>query len=229
MNNITLTDKQIRKYFKNVFGFRVGHTDLYRTALLHKSVSHFTHFGSKDNNERFEFLGDAVLGAIIADYLFQKYPTQAEGKLTQTRSKLVNRTRLNELGRKLGLYELICSNGTNNAKNISGNAFEAVVGAIYKDKGYKKTAEIVIRIFTTLFDIDEIFNENTDYKSSVLIWAQRNKHQIGFKHETIHDEKHDFFKAFLEIDGETISEGEGSTIKNAEQRAAEIAFLEKLV
>ncbi len=220
-----LSDKQIRSYFKNIFGFRVRHVDLYRTALLHKSLHSSTNIGTKNNNERLEFLGDAVLGAIVADFLCHKYPMESEGVLTQMRSKMVNRGRLNELARKLGLHQMITANGIMQTSNINGNAFEAVVGAMYRDCGYKKTADIIInKIFTVHYDIDEIFEENKDFKSQLLIWSQQKKHTTVFTHETVPDEKHELFKAFVEIDGKTVSEGVSTSVKRAEQRAAEIAM-----
>ena len=178
---MTLTDRQIRTYFKNIFGFRIRHVDLFRTALMHRSVSGLSSIGSRENNERLEYLGDAVLGAIIADFLCHKYPTESEGVLTQMRSKLVNRQRLGSLAMKLGLHDMVDKAGNVNSKNIPGNAFEAVVGAIYRDQGYKRTSHILIdHIFLVHIDIDEVFEEDKDFKSNLLIWAQRNKHKVTF-------------------------------------------------
>ncbi len=222
---MVLTDKQIRTYFKNIFGFRIRHVNLFRTALMHRSVSGTSAIGRRENNERLEFLGDAVLGTVIADFLCHKYPTESEGVLTQMRSKLVNRKRLGELAIKIGLHDMIETAGHINSKNIPGNTFEAVVGAIYRDQGYKRTARILLdHIFLVHLDIDSIYEEDTDFKSRLLIWAQHNKHKVVFSHQTEPDGHHELFRAFIEMDGEPLSEALSNSVKAAEQRAAEIAL-----
>lgn len=222
---MSLTDKQIRSYFKNIFGFRVRHVDLFRKALLHKSATEVSAIGGRENNERLEFLGDAVLGTIIADFLCHKYPSEPEGVLTQMRSKLVNRQRLSELALKLGLHDITTMSGHIASKTLPGNTFEAVVGAIYRDQGYKKTAHIVLdNIFLIHVDIDAVFAENTDYKSSLLIWAQRHHHKLTFTHIAEPDKERDLFRAFIEMDGQQLSQAVGSSVKSAEQRASELAF-----
>lgn len=220
-----LTDKQIRSYFKNIFGFRIRHVNLFRKALLHKSATEVSPIGGRENNERLEFLGDAVLGLIIADFLCHKYPSEPEGVLTQMRSKLVNRQRLSELAMKLGLHDITTMAGHISSKTLPGNTFEAVVGAIYRDQGYKKTAHIVLdNIFLVHVDIDAVYAENTDYKSSLLIWAQRNRHKVTFTHVSEPDKERDLFRAYIDLDDQRISEAVGSSVKSAEQRAAELAF-----
>lgn len=222
---MTLTDRQIRTYFKNIFGFRIRHVNLFRTALMHRSVSGLSSIGSRENNERLEYLGDAVLGAIIADFLCHKYPTESEGVLTQMRSKLVNRQRLGSLAMKLGLHDMVEKAGNVNSKNIPGNAFEAVVGAIYRDQGYKRTSRILIdHIFLVHIDIDEVFEEDKDFKSNLLIWAQRNKHKVTFEHVAEPDYKRELYRVFVSMDGEQVAEAVSNSVKGAEQRAAEIAL-----
>lgn len=224
---MSLTDRQIRTYFKNIFGFRVRHVNLFRTALMHRSVSGLSSIGRKENNERLEFLGDAVLGTIIADYLCHIYPTETEGVLTQMRSKLVNRQRLGDLAIKLGLHDMTETAGNINSKNIPGNTFEAVVGAIYRDQGYRRTAHIILdHIFLVHIDMSAVFEENKDYKSSLLIWAQRHKHKVLFRHEAEPDSKRELFRAFVELDGEPLTEAVSNSVKGAEQRAAELALAE---
>ena len=192
---------------------------------MHRSVSGTSSIGRRENNERLEFLGDAVLGAVIADFLCHKYPAESEGVLTQMRSKLVNRKRLGDLAIKLGLHDMTETAGHINSKNIPGNTFEAVVGAIYRDQGYKRTAKILLdHVFLVHVDIDAVFAENLDYKSSLLIWAQRNKHKVLFTHETVPDGHHELFRAYIELDGEPLSEALSNSVKNAEQRAAELAL-----
>ena len=122
----------------------------------------------KFNNERLEYLGDAVLDTIIADYLFHKYPIETEGALTQLRSKLVNRQRLNKLASKLGLHEMIRTQGNIQGGSIDGNAFEAVIGAIYIDQGFNKTyKKIIHHVILTHLDIEAIKNEVQDFKSKI--------------------------------------------------------------
>jgi ribonuclease-3 len=222
-----LTDKEIRTYFKNIFGFRVRHVNLFRTALMHRSLSGVTQIGNKENNERLEYLGDAVLGAIIADFLCHKYPSAREGNLTQMRSKLVNRKQLGELANKLGLSDMVETAGNINSKNIPGNTFEAVVGAIYRDQGYKRTARILLdHIFLVHLDMDTVLEEDKDFKSRLLIWAQHNRHKVVFRHETEPDSHRDLFRAYISMDGEPLTEAVGNSVKGAEQRASELALAE---
>lgn len=224
---MTLTDKQIRTYFKNVFGFRIRHVDLFRTALIHRSATAVSSFGMRENNERLEYLGDAVLDMIIADFLCHKYPFESEGFLTQARSKLVNRQSLGSLALKLGLHDLTQMAPHINSKYIPGNTFEAVVGAIYRDQGYKKTVKILLdNIFLVHLDIDAVLEEDKDYKSRLLIWAQHHKHKVTFNHETIHEKERDVFRASLFLDEQFVSEGINTSVKAAEQRASELALAE---
>lgn len=220
-----LTDKEIRTYFKNIFGFRVRHVNLFRTALMHRSLSGVTQIGNKENNERLEYLGDAVLGAIIADFLCHKYPSAREGNLTQMRSKLVNRKQLGELAKKLGLSDIVETAGNINSKNIPGNTFEAVVGAIYRDQGYKRTARILLdHIFLVHLDMDVVLEEDKDYKSRLLIWAQHHRHKVVFTHEAEPDSHRELFRAYISMDGEPLTEAVGNSVKGAEQRASELAL-----
>lgn len=222
-----LTDRQIRTYFKNIFGFRIRHVNLFRTALLHRSVSGLSQIGSKDNNERLEFLGDAVLGAIIADYLCHKFPTESEGALTQMRSKLVNRKSLGNLAIKLGLHKITETAGNINSKNIPGNTFEAVVGAIYRDQGYKKTAHIIIdHIFLVHVDMKAVLSEDKDFKSRLLIWAQHHGHKVTFSHEEEPDSHRELFRAHVNMDGSPLTQAVSNSVKTAEQRASELALAE---
>ena len=224
---MSLTDRQIKTYFKNIFGFRVRHVDLYRTALMHRSVSGMSQVGHRENNERLEFLGDAVLGAIIADFLCHKFPTVAEGALTQMRSKLVNRKSLGDLAMKLGLHDMVETAGNINSKNIPGNTFEAVVGAIYRDQGYKRTARILLdHIFLVHLDMDSVLGEDKDFKSRLLIWAQHHRRKVVFTHAPEPDAHCELFRAFVTMDGNPLTEAVSNSVKGAEQRAAELALSE---
>ena len=219
------TDKEIRRYFKNIFGFRVRNVEPFRIALIHKSVSSNDAIGGRLNNERLEYLGDAILGSIIADFLYHKYPLESEGVLTRMRSKLVNRNRLNNLARKLGLPEMMRMDSHITSNTPNGNALEAVVGAIYIDQGFKRTYDIIIHnIFLTFLDMNEVYAEDDDYKSRILIWAQHNRHKVTFDIKNEDKGRDHLYRAILSIDGKECAQALGQSVKKAEQAAAEKAL-----
>ena len=219
------TDKEIRRYFKNIFGFRVRNVEPFRIALIHKSVSSNDAIGGRLNNERLEYLGDAILGSIIADFLYHKYPRESEGVLTRMRSKLVNRNRLNNLARKLGLPEMMRMDSHITSNTPNGNALEAVVGAIYIDQGFKRTYDIIIHnIFLTFLDMNEVYAEDDDYKSRILIWAQHNRHKVTFDIQNEDKGRDHLYRAILSIDGKECAQALGQSVKKAEQAAAEKAL-----
>lgn len=219
------TDKEIRRYFKNIFGFRVRNVEPFRIALIHKSVSSNDAIGGRLNNERLEYLGDAILGSIIADFLYHKYPLESEGVLTRMRSKLVNRNRLNNLSRKLGLPEMMRMDSHITSNTPNGNALEAVVGAIYIDQGFKRTYDIIIHnIFLTFLDMNEVYAEDDDYKSRILIWAQHNRHKVTFDIQNEDKGRDHLYRAILSIDGKECAQALGQSVKKAEQAAAEKAL-----
>ncbi len=219
------TDKEIRRYFKNIFGFRVRNVEPFRIALIHKSVSSNDAVGGRLNNERLEYLGDAILGSIIADFLYHKYPLESEGVLTRMRSKLVNRNRLNNLARKLGLPEMMRMDNHITSNTPNGNALEAVVGAIYIDQGFKRTYDIIIHnIFLTFLDMNEVYAEDDDYKSRILIWAQHNRHKVTFDIKNEDKGRDHLYRAILSIDGKECAQALGQSVKKAEQAAAEKAL-----
>ena len=219
------TDKEIRRYFKNIFGFRVRNVEPFRIALIHKSVSSNDAIGGRLNNERLEYLGDAILGSIIADFLYHKYPLESEGVLTRMRSKLVNRNRLNNLARKLGLPEMMRMDSHITSNTPNGNALEAVVGAIYIDQGFKRTYDIIIHnIFLTFLDMNEVYAEDDDYKSRILIWAQHNRHKVTFDIQNEDKGRDHLYRAILSIDGKECAQALGQSVKKAGQAAAEKAL-----
>lgn len=219
------TDKEIRRYFKNIFGFRVRNVEPFRIALIHKSVSSNDAIGGRLNNERLEYLGDAILGSIIADFLYHKYPLESEGVLTRMRSKLVNRNRLNNLARKLGLPEMMRMDSHITSNTPNGNALEAVVGAIYIDQGFKRTYDIIIHnIFLTFLDMNEVYAEDDDYKSRILIWGQHNRHKVTFDIQNEDKGRDHLYRAILSIDGKECAQALGQSVKKAEQAAAEKAL-----
>lgn len=219
------TGKEIRAFFRNVFGLRVRNLEIYKVALIHRSSSSNNVVCGKLNNERLEYLGDAVLSAIVADFLFHKYPLESEGVLTRMRSKLVNRNMLNSLARKLGLHDMIKMDPHNAGNSVDGNAFEAVVGAIYLDKGYEKTYDVIINhVFLTHLDMETVYEEDDDYKSRILIWAQKNRRKVQFENEIAKNERERLYRSIVILDGSQISEGLGFSVKISEQAAAEKAL-----
>ena len=182
----------------------------------------------KINNERLEFLGDAILDAITAEYLFKTFPLKDEGFLTEMRSKLVNRTQLNKLAQKMGLDTLVNldTSLSNQYKSFQGDALEALIGALYLDKGYDFTNNIVLeRIIKHYFNINEVVNQELNFKSRMIEWAQRERKQIVFN---VVDEIGSGYKKQyiieIEIDNMPLSRGQDYSIKGAEQLAAEKAW-----
>jgi len=212
----------------NLLGFRPGKTSLYVAALTHRSVKE----KATDNNERLEYLGDAILGGIIADYLFMKYPYKGEGFLTEMRSKMVNRQMLNDIAIKMGLKKMTSFNRHDNSlksSQIFGNALEALVGAIYVDKGYGATKQWVLKklIIPHLF-MDDLENTEINQKNKLYSWANKGGRQLEFEtlEERIENGRRLFTVAAV-VDGEVIAEGRSFNKKDASQIAAQIA-VEKL-
>lgn len=221
-------EKKLRISIKNIFGFYPGNIFLYKLALRHKSASLDKINGFKINNERLEYLGDAILGAVVADYLFKRFPYENEGFLTEMRSKIVSRLSLNKLSYKLGLTKLILSSDTKNGHNKSagGDAFEAFVGALYLDKGYEFSKKIIInRIVTVHFDIDNLLNADINYKSKMIEWSQKEKHELRFNVvEEIKSKHNKQYIVETVVDGKKISKGRDFSIKGAEKLSAEKAW-----
>lgn len=216
--------KAFKKQLNNVLGFTPGDVSLYKTALSHRSVRE----GADENNERLEFLGDAVLSAIIAHYLFKKYPYKGEGFLTEMRSKMVNRQKLNEIALKMGLKKITFYNKFDNALKISqifGNTLEALIGAVFLDKGYKKTQRWVEKyiILPHLFT-DDLEGVEINIKNKLYGWANKNGKALEFA--TL-DEKFEngrrLFTIGATLDGELVSQAKGYNKKDASQVAAQLA------
>jgi ribonuclease-3 len=219
------SDKQLKNAIKSILGYKPGNISLYHLAFLHKSATQEIHNGIKVNNERLEFLGDAILDAIAADYLFKTFPTKDEGFLTEMRSKIVSRATLNRLSQKMGIDQLIQLDGSSSGtfRSFKGDAFEALIGAIYLDKGYDFTRKIILeRIIKYYFNMDELVNQEVNFKSKIIEWTQREKKQTQFM---VVDEVGSGYKkqyiVELQIDGEPIARGQDYSIKGAEQNAAE--------
>lgn len=222
------SNQSFKKQLSNVLGFRPGDISLYKTALSHRSIRE----GADENNERLEFLGDAVLSSIIAHYLFKKYPYKGEGFLTEMRSKMVNRAKLNEIALKMGLKKITFYNKFDHALKISqifGNTLEALIGAVYLDIGYKKTQHWVEKqiILPHMFT-DDLEGVEINIKNKLYGWANKNGKALEF---TTLEEKFEsgrrIFTIGATVDGELIAQGKGYNKKDASQLAAQIA-VEKL-
>ncbi len=222
-------DKQLYQSIKNILGFYPGNIFVYKLAFLHKSASQETRKGIKISNERLEYLGDTILSTVVADYLFKKYPFNDEGFLTELRSKIVSRTNLNKLSKKMGLNHLIQrDNESNNLyRSIEGDTFEALIGAIYLDKGFNFTHRVIVnRIIHVHLDIDEIEHKQWNFKSKLIDWAQRERKTAGYNVvDVIGGGYTKQYKVELTIDGEPIACGQDYSIKAAEQLASEKAYM----
>ena len=222
------------KKFKRILGFYPKNIGLYELALVHKSASTRHTDGTLINNERLEYLGDSILDAIISDYLFSLFPGKDEGFLSKIRSKIVKRKHLNLIAEKIGIQQLLVSNTDNcgEIKHIYGDAFEALIGAVYLDKGYEKTRSFIVhQLIDRHIDLDEIINSESDYKSRIIEWAQKNHKDILFENEELYQEsgKSPIFVSRVRVAYECLGEGRGSSKKEAEQNAAEDAYMKQSI
>ena len=217
-----------KKELKNILGFKPGNLSLYKTALTHRSVKE----SIDENNERLEYLGDAVLSALIADYLFKRYPYKEEGFLTEMRSKMVNRQQLNDIAVRMGLKKVTLYNkldGSLKVSQIFGNTLEALVGAIYLDHGYKKASKWVFeQIIQPHMFMDDLENLEINHKNKLYGWANKNGKVLEF--ETLNEKLENgrrLFTVAAVIDGRNVAEGRAFNKKDASQIAAQVA-VEKL-
>lgn len=219
-------EKEFARRLTTMLGFTPAYLPLFKLAFFHKST-----FTSRDyaisNNERLEFLGDAVLSTIVAEYLFKKYPNSDEGFLTKMRSKIVKRNSLDDIADRMGLDLFLADyNQTRLSKSMLGNALEALVGALYIEVGYEKTKHYVIRrILRRYLDIHELEQFDDNYKSQLLEWCQKNGHQIDYKVLAKYkSDKRDKFKVAVYVDGKKLGTADDFNKKSAEQMASERAM-----
>lgn len=222
-------NKKFVKLFKNKFGYYPVRINLYTHAFTHKSSSIRLTDGSLVNNERLEFLGDAILDAVITDYLFKVYPEKDEGFLTQLRSKVVKRKNLDYLAKKFNFEDFLVTDidKSNKMKHVFGNAFEAFLGALYLEKGYNQSKKYIIDyILKKHIDLLRLERTETDFKSRIIEWAQKNKKDIGFEsYEEYHNNgKTLHFVSHISIMNEIKGRGLGESKKDAEQKAAKEAL-----
>ncbi|MCC8146693.1 MAG: ribonuclease III [Bacteroidales bacterium] len=224
--------KKKESYFvlAEILGFYPGDITLYEEALLHKSSSKEGSNGHYLNNERLEFLGDAILDAIIADIAFKKFPNKNEGFLTNTRSKIVKRETMNKIAKELGLHKLIVSSTrvSTQKSHILGNALEAFIGAVYLDQGYRKTHCFVEnKIMKPYIDIDALAKKEVNFKSKLLEWCQKYKVTLDYKLiENFVDNYHNtIFQSQVLLNGLVAGVGTGYSKKESHQQASQMAML----
>ena len=218
-------DKAYYRMVDELFGFVPHNIELYKLALIHRSASLILENGRPMNNERLEFLGDAVIEAVTSDYLFIEFPDEDEGFMTQLRSRIVSRQSLNALAVEIGLdRHIIARAGAGlQQKHIFGDAFEAMMGAVYLDQGYDFANRLLInRIFYRHLNLDELTHSDPDYKSRLIEWCQKHHHRIDFRTGKGEGsaQGHPLFSATVEIDGLAVGFGAGESKKEAEQQAA---------
>ncbi|MGP8216003.1 MAG: ribonuclease III [Bacteroidia bacterium] len=221
------SDKKLSSSLQNILGYYPAKLALYQMALRHKSSMRNNAESPQTSNERLEFLGDALLNAVVAEHLFRRFPFKDEGFLTKMRSKVVSRNNLNSIAMKMGLQDMLSKDsGGYPGSSIYGNALEALIGSIYLDKGYKRTKQFILdRIFGLYVDIDELENTETDYKSKLIEWAQKEKKAIEFR--VMEEPRYAQNKTFhigLFIDQSIMAEANHYSKKRAEQIAAEKAW-----
>ena len=221
-------DQQFYNELKKLLNFSPRNISNYRKAFTHRSIQLVDVEGNPMNYERLEFLGDSILGSVIAAYLYKKVPAASEGYLTQMRSKIVSREHLNELGKELNLIRFVKSNidQTNAGDNIHGNIFEALIGAIYLDKGYNICERFIFRnVIISHVDIEKLEGKITSYKGLIIEWCQKQKKKYNF--ETYEDTGNELIKHFsvkVSIDGVQVAKGRATSKKKAEELAAKRVY-----
>ncbi|MEZ4987936.1 MAG: ribonuclease III [Saprospiraceae bacterium] len=228
-NRYISSERDISRRLRQLIGFTPANLGIFKQAFFHKSTQSDKDYAFQ-NNERLEYLGDAVLGTIVAEYLFQKYPNADEGFLTKMRSKIVKRNSLNEIGDSMEVDMLLNEfNNTRISRSMLGNAVEALVGAVYLEVGYEGTKRFVIRRMLRRFvDVHELEHYDDNYKSQLLEHCQKNGQNVSYKLISRYKmDKRDRFKVGVIIDGEKVAVADDFNKKSAEQMASERA-LEKL-
>lgn len=220
-------NKKLVSSVKTITGVYPVNIELYKLATQHRSIAKHNRIGFRESNERLEYLGDAILGSIVAEYLFKKYPLRDEGFLTEIRSRIVNRDALNLVAKKMGITSIV--EYTNNRKSrqayksIYGDTLEALIGAIYLDKGYMSTRKFIVgKLLRQQYDLEKIIQTNPNYKSKIIEWAHRQNKDINFEITEVKGSSHNReFMAELQVDGEPVAKGNGFSKKKAEQDAAQ--------
>lgn len=219
-------DKELTRKLYSTLGFVPTSLKLFKRAFYHKSMNNGESASTK-SNERLEFLGDAILSSIVAEYLYNKYPTKAEGFLTKMRSKIVKRKTLNMVADNMGLDLILMDYSQGKlSKTMLGNALEAVVGAVYLERGYRATSRYVIKeILMKYLDIHRLEHHDDNFKSQLLEFCQKNNLSIKYKLvDKYRSEKRDRFKVAVVVGGKTVGVADDYNKKSAEQDASRIAY-----
>ena len=225
-------DKELYSSLRAIMGFYPRNIEHYKLALMHKSVARRNAKGRPLNNERLEFLGDAILDAVVGDIVYRHFEGKREGFLTNTRSKLVQRDTLNRLAQEMGINQLILSSTHSNAHNsyMGGNAFEALVGAIYLDRGYDACMRFMQnRILSQIINIDKVAYKEVNFKSKLIEWSQKNRVNLEFAlvSQSKEDNSSPVFVYKAVIEGKEAGTGKGYSKKESQQLASKEA-LQKL-
>ena len=228
-NRFFSSEKELVTRLRRLLGFTPAYLNVFKLAFSHKSSNDNNRqqpYGGQ-NNERLEYLGDAVLGTIVAEYLYKKYPTADEGFLTKMRSKIVKRKSLNAIGYDMGLDEILSTyNNTRIARSMLGNAVEALVGAVYVERGYVGTTHFVVqRMLRNYVDIDTLETYDDNYKSQLLEHCQKNGQKVDYEIlKRFKQDKRDRFRVAVTINGRRMAVGEDYNKKSAEQQASRRAL-----
>jgi len=225
-NQFLAKDRDFAKRISSIIGFTPANLPIFRLAFHHKSSS-TDKTSPLRSNERLEFLGDAVLSTIVAEYLFKKYPNGSEGFLTKMRSKIVKRSTLNQIADDMGLDVILREyNETRLSDSMKGNALEALIGAIYLERGYNGTKQIVIgRILRNHINIHELEQQDDNYKSQLLEWCQKTGRDVDYRMKQKYKfDKRDRFKIAVAVNGDEVATAEAFSKKSAEQLASQRAL-----
>lgn len=222
-------DKESYLCFYRILGFFPRNIDFYQQALLHKSTSLRSEKGRPLNNERLEFLGDAILDAIVGDIVFKHFEGRREGFLTNTRSKIVQRETLNKLAVEIGLDKLVKYSARSSSHNnyMYGNAFEAFIGAIYLDQGYERCKLFIEqKIFKNYIDLEKMSRKEVNFKSKLIEWSQKSKMEVSFEliEQFIDQDYNPMFHTEVRIEGISAGTGTGYSKKESQQNAAQMAL-----
>lgn len=222
-------EKELYRSFHSILGFYPNHIEYYKEALMHRSMAAKSEKGRPLNNERLEFLGDAILDAVVGDIVFRHFPGKKEGFLTNARSKVVQRESLGQLAKQIGLDKLVHSSMRTQTHNsyMAGNAFEALVGAIYMDKGYEQCMKFVSqRIIGQLLDLDKVAYKEINFKSKLLEWSQKHKVKLSFEliEEGRSEQGSPTFRSKVTCEGIELGRGKGFSKKESQQQACKNAM-----
>lgn len=221
--------RELARKFKQITGKQPINLVLYSQAVRHSSMAKKNTGGIKDSYERLEYLGDAILGMIVAEMLFRKFPFKEEGFLTELRSRIVSRESLNNLARKIGLATLVQyhQQGRSRNKSVYGDALEALVGAFYLDQGFSSSKHFVIKkLIVPHFDFNELVTTTHNHKSKIIEWSQKENRELEFELLEEKGEESSQFVIQVIVDGEPVKKGYGLNKKKAEQDAARKSLIE---